>query len=404
MKSCLFIFTSSFPCDEHGEIYLWNEIPHLANEFEAIYLLPKIGEKAIKPLPKNCFIISQPKNLKNNLSIISYFQVLIWVLKDYNQLLKKRLLFKLFRYNFSLLKNIVKQANYYSFMIKKINPDNIYLYSYWLSDYATIVSLIKKDLPSAIAISRAHGYDIFENQTSHHFIPFRKLQFGYLDHVYSVSKSGAEYLQQKLPMYKSKISWSYLGTTNSGKIAPIDESKFQIASCSIIRDVKRLDIMVEALKHITFDITWHVIGNGDNFEQLKEQANMLPKNINVLFYGLLSEKEIINFYNTQSINLFVSTSSSEGLPVSMMEAQSFGIPIMSSDVGGCNEICNEFTGFLIDKDVTPKKIADKITAFKNSEKNTIAFHKQCRNYWESYFNAELNYKEFMMMIDNLDHS
>ena len=52
----------------------------------------------------------------------------------------------------------------------------------------------------------------------------------------------------------------------------------------------------------------------------------------------------------------------------MMEAQSFGIPIMSTDVGGCNEICNENTGFLIPKDFTAIDAANKIQEFKNSKK------------------------------------
>ena len=52
----------------------------------------------------------------------------------------------------------------------------------------------------------------------------------------------------------------------------------------------------------------------------------------------------------------------------MMEAQSFGIPIMSTNVGGCSEICNEQTGFLIEKEFDPKEVAQQLEAFKNSKK------------------------------------
>jgi len=97
-------------------------------------------------------------------------------------------------------------------------------------------------------------------------------------------------------------------------------------------------------------------------------------------------------------------SSSEGLPVSMMEAQSYGIPIMSTNVGGCNEICNDETGFLIKPDFEPTDVSDKIKDFSYSYKNTNEFHQKCRQYWEMNFNAELNYNEFMKLIENLDHS
>ncbi len=192
-----------------------------------------------------------------------------------------------------------------------------------------------------------------------------------------------------------------MGTLNyTNQINPISE-KFQIASCSIIRDIKRLHLMVDVLKYIEIPITWHVIGNGPDFENLQKITRTLPNHIEVIFYGLLSKQEIDLFYKTNAINLFVSLSSSEGLPVSMMEAQSYGIPIMSTNVGGCHEICNNETGFLIECSFDSQDVSNKITEFHNSNKNTNEFHQRCRLYWEMNFNAELNYKEFVTSIDNL---
>jgi glycosyltransferase involved in cell wall biosynthesis len=108
--------------------------------------------------------------------------------------------------------------------------------------------------------------------------------------------------------------------------------------------------MIDILKYINFDLTWHVVGNGPDENNLKKMIENLPHNIKVVFHGYLNKIELNQFYKTESINLFCSLSSSEGLPVSMMEAISYGIPIMSTDVGGCHEICNENTGFLIQKD------------------------------------------------------
>jgi len=51
--------------------------------------------------------------------------------------------------------------------------------------------------------------------------------------------------------------------------------------------------------------------------------------------------------------LFINTSSSEGIPVSMMEAQSFGIPILAMDVGGVREIVGPQTGRLLQQDDPP---------------------------------------------------
>ena len=120
----------------------------------------------------------------------------------------------------------------------------------------------------------------------------------------------------------------------------------------------------------------------------------LPINIKVIYHGFVKNEDIFKFYKNTSVNLLVSLSYSEGLPVSMMEAQSFGIPIMSTDVGGCSEICSNETGILIEKEFDPQKIAEKITQFKASDKNTAHFRRKCREYWERNFKDEVNYRKF----------
>lgn len=404
LKKTIYVFTSSFPCDEQGEIYLWDELLYLANAFDAVYFLPQKGKVSIKPLPENCFVIPSPIIVKQKMTISIFLQAIKWAFSDFSLLVKKKLFSKLFFYNYSLFKQLIFKANYYSTIIKNGRSKNVYLYAYWLSDFATIAALLKQNLPQATAISRAHGYDVFENQTEYGFIPFRKLQFRYLDSVFSVSKAGANHLKKNSPTYEKKIKSSYLGTLNdTNQINPISE-KFQIVSCSIIRDVKRLHLMVDVLKYIELPITWHIIGNGSDFENLKKAVTLLPNHIEVVFYGLLSKQEIELFYKITAINLFISLSSSEGLPVSMMEAQSYGIPIMSTNVGGCNEICNDETGFLIKPDFDPRDVSDRITEFSYSNKNTYEFHQICRKNWEAYFNADVNYKKFMSSINHLIHA
>jgi glycosyltransferase involved in cell wall biosynthesis len=404
LKKTIYVFTSSFPCDEQGEIYLWDELLYLANTFDAVYFLPQKGKVSIKPLPQNCFVIPSPIIIKQKMTLSIFLQAIKWVFSDFNLLIKKKLLSKLFIYNYSLFKQLIFKANYYSTIIKNGRSENVYLYAYWFSDFATIAALVKQNLLQTIAISRAHGYDVFENQTEYGFIPFRKLQFKYIDAVLSVSKAGANHLKKNNPTYEKKIKSSYLGTLNdTNQINPISE-KFQIASCSIIRDVKRLHLMLDILKHIEIPVTWHVIGNGPDFENLQKLVTALPNHIEVVFYGLLSKQEIDLFYKTTAINLFISLSSSEGLPVSMMEAQSYGIPIMSTDVGGCNEICNDETGFLIEPYFDARNVSDRITEFSYSNKNTHEFHLKCKQYWATYFNADVNYKEFSSSINHLIHA
>ena len=86
----------------------------------------------------------------------------------------------------------------------------------------------------------------------------------------------------------------------------------------------------------------------------------IRNNIKINFLGKLEKEKVMNFYLTNHVDLFLNTSISEGIPVSIMEAISFGIPILATNVGGTKEIVNNTTGFLIDAEFKPENIAEII--------------------------------------------
>jgi len=396
-ETLLYVFTSGFPCEEQSEPYLWDELPFLAEKFNRVYFLPDKGVSPIRNIPSNCSVIPAPVAFNKTRSIGVYFKVAYWVLSDFTQLVKKKMLGKLLRYNFSLLLQNYSKALYYHEIILQQKAAKVYLYSYWSSDTASVAAFIKSMNPSIFAFSRAHGFDVFEEQTLHHFIFFRKLQLKYLSAIYSVSKRGQLHLQQKNPRYKEKIKCSYLGTEDKG-VAPFSGAGFSIATCSLIRSIKRLDLLAAALQYVSFPLTWHMIGDGPDLEQIKLAVKKLPPTVQTIFHGYLNKEQLDFFYKETPVNLLVSMSSSEGLPVSFMEAMSCGIPILSTDVGGCNEIVTEETGMLMDKNITPVQIARKIELFKNSSMNNILFRHGVRCFWEENFKAQVNYTSFFSII------
>ncbi len=99
--------------------------------------------------------------------------------------------------------------------------------------------------------------------------------------------------------------------------------------------VKRLNILIEALSKVSKEAHWIHFGDGDLKDELTDLAGrILPENIHWKFAGYMDNKEILKQYKTMEFSVFVNVSESEGLPVSIMEAASFGIPIIATDVGG----------------------------------------------------------------------
>ena len=400
MKANLLILTNNFPnAPLTSEGWLADEIVYSYSFFNSIYILPEINSDVHIDLPKNCSVVKLKLEKHTTLNFREILNCFYIVFSDFFEYSSKINFLKAFRNNLALIKYLTIKAKKISKQ-SSIFQSPIIVYAYWADNLLTTACIMKQLYKPCKIVSRAHGFEIFEEQTKYHVVPFRKFQSRFSDKIFADSKKGYSHLLQKQPLSNIFTS-SYVGTIDNG-MAVFNENKiFTIITCSHIRNVKRLHLMSDILEHISFPIIWNMIGIGSDFELVKLTNSKLPKHIVINYIGNLTNKEVLNFYKTHHANLFVSLSYSEGLPVSMMEALSFGIPIMSTDVGGCSEICNDNTGILIPKDFDAKKVADKITEFKNSKKNNLEFRNQCKDYWKINFNAETNYSHFSKEIASI---
>lgn len=77
-------------------------------------------------------------------------------------------------------------------------------------------------------------------------------------------------------------------------------------------------------------------------DEIKKMAkDKLRDNIQYEFKGNVSNTELMKQYQDKNYYVFVNVSSSEGIPVSIMEATSFGIPCIATDAGGTKEIIRD---------------------------------------------------------------
>ncbi len=77
------------------------------------------------------------------------------------------------------------------------------------------------------------------------------------------------------------------------------------------------------------------------------------------FKGLVDNQDILKYYDENPVDCFVHVSRNEGLPVAIMEAESAGIPIISTDVGGVSELIDG-NGVLLSANPDIEEIADAI--------------------------------------------
>ena len=84
-----------------------------------------------------------------------------------------------------------------------------------------------------------------------------------------------------------------------------------------------------------------------------------------------------------------------------MEAASFGIPVIATDVGGTSEIVDTSNGILLNKDCTSVDICNAIANICNLSDNDYSIKRQCsRKKWEQKFSAEVNYFNWINRLIN----
>lgn len=103
----------------------------------------------------------------------------------------------------------------------------------------------------------------------------------------------------------------------------------------------------------------------------------------VIFTGKINYSDITSFYN--KIDVFVNLSLNESFGVSVLEAQSCGIPVVVTNVGGLSEvILDKETGFIVHPN-NPKEAAFAISSILINENRQIMSQK-CRDFVEKEYN------------------
>ncbi|MCL0038950.1 glycosyltransferase family 4 protein [Dehalococcoidia bacterium] len=106
------------------------------------------------------------------------------------------------------------------------------------------------------------------------------------------------------------------------------------------------------------DTTFTVIGDGPLRPTLEKMVHQLKLEGKFSFLGSLLRKELIQYYQNETI--CVLPSYYEGLPTTILEAMSCGMPVVATNISGsADAVINGETGFLVPPG-EPKLLADSI--------------------------------------------
>ena len=118
----------------------------------------------------------------------------------------------------------------------------------------------------------------------------------------------------------------------------------------------------------------------------------MPDNIDVSLPGFVeSHSEIHSTLESKPWDILVNVSTSEGVPASIQECFSYGIPAIATDVGGNSEIVDSTCGYLLSPNPSPEEIASILQEWDiNNESRRIA----ALNRQREMYDVEKNAREY----------
>ncbi|WP_299461657.1 glycosyltransferase [uncultured Gimesia sp.] len=156
---------------------------------------------------------------------------------------------------------------------------------------------------------------------------------------------------------------------------------------------KDLMTMLEAVKIVVNTIPHFrlmIVGNGPERERLEQKSAALQLESHLQFLG---ERNDIPQLLSQA-GFYVSSSLTEGISLTLLEAMSVGLPVVTTSVGGNPEIVQEPNTGLLVPSANPAKLAAAIIQMCDQQADWQQMGQQARARVEQHFNIRSMIKEY----------
>lgn len=253
--------------------------------------------------------------------------------------LKERNIIKIVKEGFKAINIIIKKKT----LIKKeiLSSDSFAIISTRCSFSSLLSKYGRKDI---IKIAQEHHH----HNNDKKYINILKNNYKNIDYLFALTKGlkkdYTDFLKNN-KYTKILVVPNMLETNNA---SPSNLNTKNIISICRLHKGKRVDELINIFSQIKDkDSKLYIIGDGEekfNIEKLISDLNLQDR---VIMTGYLNKDEQVNYLQNSSI--YAMTSESEGLPMVLLEAMSFGIPCIAYKTSsGVCDIIDDSNGFVID--------------------------------------------------------
>jgi glycosyltransferase involved in cell wall biosynthesis len=200
---------------------------------------------------------------------------------------------------------------------------------------------------------------------------------------------------------KAKIVRIYNGvpSVKRDRHSPRPSKGFTLLHVARLSAVKNQESLIRAFaraKHQVPDVNLWIVGKGPLELKLRTLTRELGVEASTQFFGEVSDLDPI--YN--AADLFVMSSSSEGLPMSLLEAMSAGLPSIVTNVGGMAEVASLSGAAVVVPPLSCEALADAICRAATDSKGLCQWRAAARKCYEQNFTLERMARDYIEVYEN----
>ncbi len=295
-------------------------------------------------------------------------------------------------------------------IIKEEQIDLIHAHQYTPYFYATMSRSISSTPP---ILFTEHGRHYPDKKKLKHLL-FNKLMFRKNDRVTGVGEFVKKALVKKEGFSPEKVAVIYNG---------VNAKKFTTHTDPKIRDEIRKELNIKDQQKIILQVArFHpvkdhatsvqafkiycqnhdnavlvLVGAGQEITKIKKLATDLGINHRVRFLGLRMDISIL----LAAADLFVLSSLSEGISVTLLEAMSIGVPICATQVGGNSEVVLHNKTGLLSPRQDAQQLADHIATLLNHPLLAKEMATRGREHFTQLFTQEKMHHAYRLLYQQM---
>jgi glycosyltransferase EpsD len=252
----------------------------------------------------------------------------------------------------------------------------------------------------------AHGFHFFKGAPLKNWIyfPIEKIMAQFCDAIVTINSSDYAFSKKYLKKQTYKIDGIGLNLRRFANVnidkqekreeLGVNKDDFVIVSVGELLPHKNHSIILKSIKESKIsNIKYLICGTG---ELIDEYKHIIKEN------GIEDKVKLLGHrYDVPEIlyvsDLFIHPSTREGFGIAIVEAMAAGLPVITSNVGGINDIVeNDKNGYKCDPSDS-KKFIEKIDYLANNEAIRLEFKKQNKEKAKKY-SIENSFSQILEII------